>query len=100
MRRATFAPAGLRRPRPPQVRQLRGYGAQSHHNVAPAALRWERPLSLNHLNPRAMARRLGECLVAGHHRRIEGLGQSYVHRVVRGDVLTQFPRAGEEIEMG
>jgi hypothetical protein len=47
-----------------------------------------------------MTWRLGERRVAGDDRRIERLGQRYVHRVVRRDVLAQLPRASQEIEMG
>jgi hypothetical protein len=42
----------------------------------------------------------GERRVAGHDRRIERLGQGYVHGVVRRDVIPQLPRASQEIEMG
>src|SRR3990170_4277568 len=56
--------------------------------------------SLNHFDSRSVTWRLGERRVAGDDRRIERLGQSYIHRVVRRDVLAQLPRASQEIEMG
>ena len=56
--------------------------------------------SLNHLDSRSVTWRFGERRGAGNDLRIERLGQRYVHRVVRRDVLAQLPRASQEIEMG
>ena len=56
--------------------------------------------SLNHFDSRSATWRLGERRVAGDDRRIERLGERYVHRVVRRDVLAQLPRASQQIEMG
>ena len=54
----------------------------------------------DHFDVRAVTWRFGERRVAGHDRSIERLAQGYVHGVVCRDVLAQFPRASEEIEMG
>jgi hypothetical protein len=57
-------------------------------------------LSLNHFDVRPVTWRPGERRVAGDDRRIERLCQRYIHGIVRRDVLAQFPRAGQEIEVG
>ena len=41
----------------------------------------------------------GERPVAGHHCRIERLGEGEIHRIVRRKVLPQLPRPSREIEM-
>jgi len=56
--------------------------------------------SFNRFDSRAVAWCRGERRVAGDDRRIERLCQGHIHGVVRGDVLTQFPRASQQIEMG
>ena len=56
--------------------------------------------SSDQLVPRTLTRRLGERHVAGDDRRLERLCQGDVHGVVRRDVLSQLPRASQEIEMG
>ena len=56
--------------------------------------------SLNQLDSRSVPRRLGERRVASDDRRIERLGQRYVHCVVRCEVFAQLPRTSQEIDMG
>jgi hypothetical protein len=47
-----------------------------------------------------MAGRLGEKTVTGSDRRLDGLRQGDVHRVIRGDVVPQRPRTVQKIEVG
>jgi len=56
--------------------------------------------SFDHFDTRAVTWRFGERRVAGHDGSIERLAQGNVHGVVGRNVLAQFPRASEEIEMG
>ena len=44
-----------------------------------------------------MCRRRGKGRVSGDQPRVEGLGECHVHRVVRREVVAQFPRATEEV---
>src|SRR2546427_13202315 len=46
-----------------------------------------------------MAGRCTERAIAGHERGVERLGKREVHRVVRRKVLTELPRAPNEVEM-
>jgi hypothetical protein len=47
-----------------------------------------------------MSRRIGERSVAGDERRIDRLGEGDVHGVVGREVVSQLPRATNEIEVG
>ena len=56
--------------------------------------------SRDYFDPSAVSGRLGQRTVAGDHRRINRLCEDDVHRVVCADVVSQLPRATQEIEMG
>lgn len=56
--------------------------------------------SFDDFDVRAVTWRFGEWRVAGHDGGIKRLAQGYVHGVVRGDVLPQFPRPSQQINVG
>jgi hypothetical protein len=46
-----------------------------------------------------VSRRFGKRAIAGHYRRLKSLCEGNVHGIIRADIVSQFPRAIEEIEM-
>jgi hypothetical protein len=56
--------------------------------------------SIDHFDARAMSGRLGKRTVTGDHRRLDRFGERYLHRVVCADVVAQFPRTTQQIEVG
>ena len=56
--------------------------------------------SHNHFDVRPVTGRLGERRIAGDDRRLERLRQRDIHGVVRRNVVSQLPRASQEIEVG